>query len=161
MISEVIREDEHSNSSNNCEDSSKSNHSDDDFDKKSDNAIDYSDINELAEDLQVLMQEVNICIKKFHILKGTNLQSVKEKDDTNYDDIEDSIPVNKVSTDAKFSDQRTSSEVKVEVNSESKCSFIRANQVLGLTSVFYSAPHPSNDKDLMPPPSLPLKSQIR
>lgn len=58
MISEVIREDEHSNSSTNCEDSSKSNHSDDDFDRKSDNAIDYSDINELAEDLQVLMQEV-------------------------------------------------------------------------------------------------------
>jgi len=29
MISEVIREDEHSNSSNNCDDSSKSNHSDD------------------------------------------------------------------------------------------------------------------------------------
>lgn len=62
MISEVIREDEHSNSSTNCDDSSKSNHSDDDFDKKSDNAIDYSDINELAEDLQVLMQEVNISI---------------------------------------------------------------------------------------------------
>lgn len=59
MISEVIREDEHSNSSNNGDDSSKSNHSDDDFDRKSDNAIDYSDINELAEDLQVLMQEVN------------------------------------------------------------------------------------------------------
>lgn len=58
MISEVIREDEHSNSSANCDDSSKSNNSDDDFDKKSDNAIDYSDINELAEDVQVLMQEV-------------------------------------------------------------------------------------------------------
>lgn len=61
MISEVIREDEHSNSSTNCDDSSKSNHSDDDFDRKSDNAIDYSDINELAEDLQVLMQEVMYC----------------------------------------------------------------------------------------------------
>lgn len=62
MISEVIREDEHSNSSTNCDDSSKSNHSDDDFDRKSDNAVDYSDINELAEDLQVLMQEVSIFI---------------------------------------------------------------------------------------------------
>lgn len=28
---------------------------DDDYDKKSENAVDYSDINELAEDLQTLM----------------------------------------------------------------------------------------------------------
>lgn len=71
MISEVIREDEHSNSSTNCDDSFRSNHSDDDFDKKSDNAIDYSDINELAEDLQVLMQEVRVSDLLFSIDNST------------------------------------------------------------------------------------------
>lgn len=115
MISEVIREDEHSNSSNNCDDSYQSNHSDDDFDRKSDNAVDYSDINELAEDLQVLMQEVKVFLLMFVMsvfdVCGLFLsQSAKERssaDDSNYDDIEDSIPVNKVSNDTKYSDQNS------------------------------------------------------
>lgn len=65
MLSEVIREDEHSNSSAGDDSSNKSNHSDDDFDRKSDNAIDYSDINELAEDLQILMQEVIYTTRRY------------------------------------------------------------------------------------------------
>lgn len=81
MISEVIREDEHSNSSTNCDDSSKSNHSDDDFDRKSDNAIDYSDINELAEDLQVLMQEVqNVLLsKEVHVANNVLFSACQRK----------------------------------------------------------------------------------
>ncbi len=52
-------------------------------------------------------------------------QPVKDKspaDDTNYDDIEDSIPVNKVSNDGKYSDQKSHQDGNGDTNSDGKYS---------------------------------------
>lgn len=58
--------------------------SDDDYDRKSDNAVDYSDINELADDLQHLMQSAS---QPSNAISGDDY------------DLEDAIPASKVSAE--------------------------------------------------------------
>lgn len=92
LLHEVIKEDGQSTvSSDNggCSDTNSNQNldqnsdSDDDYDRKSDNAVDYSDINELADDLQLLMQ---------------SSASAAQLPGDDYD-VEDAIPASKVSAD--------------------------------------------------------------
>lgn len=100
-------------------DSANENDSDDDYNKKADTAVDFSDIMELAEDLQ------------------TSMQAIKTDTGDDYDDVEESIPATKVTTDggAVVKDETKSSGAESEKKDV------------------------NNDKELMPPPSIPLKTQ--
>lgn len=97
---------------------------DDDYEKKSDTAEDFSDITELAEDLQTAM--------------APERSTVDDGDD--YEDIESAIPASTVKLDGDSNDNVDSGESS-KSSSEQK-------------SV-------DNDKELMPPPSIPLKTQSR
>lgn len=97
LLHEVIKEDDQPAASTDNGDNSDSgtdrtvnnNDSDEDYDRKSENAVDYSDINELAEDLQTLMKPPE-----------------QKTSGDDYDDIEDAIPVNKVTADASVQELR-------------------------------------------------------
>ena len=87
-----MQEDCPSPSSTDNDQTDDNNGSDDDIDRKSDTAVDFSDINELAEDLQFLMQAEN--------------PPASTGDD--YDDIEDAIPVNKVQAEGVVKSENAS-----------------------------------------------------
>lgn len=90
LLGEVMQEDENEDVNNQDDGSSKnnenldSNSDSDDYEKKSDTAEDFSDITELAEDIQVTMQPER--------------STSKHGDD--YDDIEAAIPASTVKIDA-------------------------------------------------------------
>ncbi|XP_055699483.1 transcription initiation factor TFIID subunit 1 isoform X1 [Phlebotomus papatasi] len=98
---------------------------DEDFTTKADTAVDYSDINELAEDLPVAIEP-------------TENKSQPEDD---YD-IEDAIPANKVTVDGVSAEAVKTEDGRASENGTS------AN----------SSSISTDDKTLMPPPSLPQKS---
>lgn len=116
-LQEEERNEEKSPNANNVDDSN-DNDSDEDYDKKSDNAIDFSEITELAEDLQ------------------TSMQAGKPESGDDYDDKVEDNRNTKTSTDTNEKEQTDSA---TSTNSECK--------------------EKDNDKELMPPPSIPLKAQ--
>lgn len=97
-----------------------SNSDSDDYEKKSDTAEDFSDITELAEDIQITMQP----------------EKLTSKPGDDYDDIEAAIPASTVKIDLLQRNDSTKSD-----SNESK----RTN----------------NDKELMPPPSVPPKLTLK
>lgn len=122
---EEIQEDDRENGS--AESDSKDGNlddSDDDYDKKDDSAIDFSDISELAEDLQ------------------TAMQGAKVDTGDDYDDVEKIIPATKVTVDsvtpASDEDKEMKSSTPPTPEGETK--------------------ETDADKELMPPPTLPLKT---
>lgn len=113
LLNEVIREE--SNEKDESDDD------DGDYTKKADEAIDYSDINELADDLPTSIQPS---------------QSLYMGSSDDYD-IEDAIPVNKVSADSA-DDLFQNHLIESKDSSDGDLST-------------------NDDKQLMPPPSLPIK----
>lgn len=96
-----------------------------DYDKKSDTAEDFSEINELAEDLQTAM-----------------LSEKGPPTGENYDDTDEELAKNTVTTKSPSKNGEGSSKEQ----STSIADEIKSND---------------NDKELMPPPSVPLKSTLR
>lgn len=114
------------NESANREEQSQNENDDYDYDKKSDTAEDFSEINELAEDLQSAMMP-----EKARTTTGDNYDDVDEKPAT---DAAKDEPLSKDGEES--SDQKSASTVD-----ESKSG--------------------DTDKELMPPPSIPVKSTAR
>lgn len=94
-----------------------------DYDKKSDTAEDFSEINELAEDLQTAM-----------------LSEKAPPTGDNYDETDEENAKSIVTTEPK-NGEGASEEQSTTITGE-----IKSND---------------NDKELMPPPSVPLKSTLR
>lgn len=84
LLEELQQEDRDGGKSpnDNSADDANDKDSDEDYEKKSDTAIDFSEITELAEDLQ------------------TTMQAAKKENGDDYDDVEEAIPATKVSADA-------------------------------------------------------------
>lgn len=96
-----------------------------DYDKKSDTAEDFSEINELAEDLQSAMLPEKVATTG-----------------DNYDDNDEKLEQNAV----KVEPTTTDGEQSAREQSTNSSDEIKAND---------------NDKELMPPPSVPLKPASR
>lgn len=119
FLEEIQGDERKTEDSDSNADSTNENDSDDDYEKKADSAVDFSDITELAEDLQ------------------TSMQAVKTETGDDYDDVEESIPASKVSADS-------GAVIKGEMKSPTTDAEKKEE---------------NNDKELMPPPSVPLKTQ--
>lgn len=117
---EAIQED--ARTTHDASDKDEDDDSDEDYEKKDDSAVDFSDITELAEDLQ------------------TTMQATKVESGDDYDDVEDAIPATKVSVDNVASAKETDKDKPTASSSDGETK------------------EADNDKELMPPPTLPLKS---
>lgn len=97
-----------------------------DYDRKSDTAEDFSEINELAEDLQSAMLS----------------EKVQASTGDNYDETDDLVVKNTVKDEPLSKEDETSAKQQsTTISDETKSN--------------------DNDKELMPPPSAPIKSTLR